>query len=510
MLALASTPQQSPVNVFNERGVIGVAARLVRCEGAHRQLVDALLGRTIVVEDVDVARHMLERGLGSVVTRDGTLLRPGGSYYGAKTGEAARQFSLRRELEELPAEREGLARTAEEARAALDAVAGNDAAAKAAVQQSRTTLDGMEGRRRSHREAAEGTRRRIATLSGDMRLVRRALADVGDAQGLGEAIERREALTVELNGVSDRIAEARDRAQAVTAERDAAGEISTAAVAALASAEGAHRSAVARRAEREAAARRAHEQLDAARQRLAAVRQELEDVTLASAAASERLATTSTSRLRLRGDLDPHREALSNAQRDERAAQEQRGAAQSRQLAAERALMEADNALRAALAQLQRVQEQLRDDGFEVDEHDEVRPAAPPEATAPSEGDAEDADTDPEDADVQAAAALAPVRGGTVIDFGTLRAEITQSSAPTSALGPVNVDALDELVRGARTLRFPARARSPTSRLPRPNFRAAIVDLRKLIAERFDETSPPSPGPSPTTSSASSAVAGCA
>ena len=39
-----------------------------------------------------------------MITRDGTLLRPGGSMYGGRSGGAAEQFSLQRELEDLPAQ----------------------------------------------------------------------------------------------------------------------------------------------------------------------------------------------------------------------------------------------------------------------------------------------------------------------------------------------------------------------------------------------------------------------
>ncbi|MCC6236940.1 MAG: chromosome segregation protein SMC, partial [Dehalococcoidia bacterium] len=498
VFALQSVGQLYPVNVFNERGVIGVAARLVRCESAHRPLVDALLGRTIVVEDLATARQMLERGLGSVVTRDGILLRPGGSYFGGKTGEVARQFSLRRELEALPGQRDALAEALEVARARLAALDGADAAARAALSEARAAADGLDGRRRKQREGSEQVRRRIATLSGDMRLVRRALREAADEEATRSAVDRREAAVVELNGVADHIGTLRDRAQAVTAERDAAAERSTAAVAALAAAEGAHRSAVTRRAEREAAIRRAREQLDAARARLAATKQESEDVTLASQAAAERLGTTTEARTQVSASIDPHREALAAAVRDERALQEQRQAAQQRHFAAERAMLESDNALRQALSQLSRVNEQLQDDGFEVDAHGLVRPAAPPpadavdaanavEGTPAEDARAEDGDGDASDADRLAAAALLPVRGGTTVDLATLREEIAKLRGDIRGLGPVNVDALEELTEERQRYEFLS-SQVADLEAAEVELREAIGDLRKLIAERFDET----------------------
>jgi chromosome segregation protein len=67
---LDSLKEVYPLNIMKERGVVGVASRLVKCEDRFRRLVDTLLGRTIVVDDLDAALRVLRRGMGSVVTRD--------------------------------------------------------------------------------------------------------------------------------------------------------------------------------------------------------------------------------------------------------------------------------------------------------------------------------------------------------------------------------------------------------------------------------------------------------
>ncbi len=74
----------------------------MRYDNRFRSLVDALLGRIIVVENVQLAREVLRRGLGSVVTLDGVLLRPNGSVAGGAARVAVESFSRQRELEELP------------------------------------------------------------------------------------------------------------------------------------------------------------------------------------------------------------------------------------------------------------------------------------------------------------------------------------------------------------------------------------------------------------------------
>ncbi len=67
-----------PRHLLEETGVIGIAASLVRCPEEYRYLVNALLGRMAIVETIDVARRVLRRGIGSVVTRDGIVFHPSG------------------------------------------------------------------------------------------------------------------------------------------------------------------------------------------------------------------------------------------------------------------------------------------------------------------------------------------------------------------------------------------------------------------------------------------------
>ena len=56
--------------------MVGVASTFVRCEPGHKQLVETLLGRTVIVEDVETARMIVRRGLGSAVTVDGIDVVP--------------------------------------------------------------------------------------------------------------------------------------------------------------------------------------------------------------------------------------------------------------------------------------------------------------------------------------------------------------------------------------------------------------------------------------------------
>ena len=75
-LPLDATRPRPPLAMSPERGVIGVASQMVRCRAEYRGVVDTLLGRTVIVEDLATGREIVKRGLGAAVTRDGYLLRP--------------------------------------------------------------------------------------------------------------------------------------------------------------------------------------------------------------------------------------------------------------------------------------------------------------------------------------------------------------------------------------------------------------------------------------------------
>ena len=80
-----------------------MASEFVSCEGRYRPLIDTLLGRTIVVENLPMALKVVKRGLGSVVTLDGELFQPMGSITSG-TSRTPATLSRESELRSLPEE----------------------------------------------------------------------------------------------------------------------------------------------------------------------------------------------------------------------------------------------------------------------------------------------------------------------------------------------------------------------------------------------------------------------
>ncbi len=88
------------------RGFVGVASDLVTCENAYRGIVENLLGRTVVVQDIDAAIAMASkyRSRFKIVTLDGQVMNPGGSMTGGSVNKEAGILSRANELENLTKE----------------------------------------------------------------------------------------------------------------------------------------------------------------------------------------------------------------------------------------------------------------------------------------------------------------------------------------------------------------------------------------------------------------------
>ena len=87
-----------------------VASSLVRYEAKYDRIVANLLGRIIVVDDLDEASRVA-RSLGfrnRVVTVDGQVINAGGSFTGGSSSRSAGFFSRRQEIEELNQKRKKL------------------------------------------------------------------------------------------------------------------------------------------------------------------------------------------------------------------------------------------------------------------------------------------------------------------------------------------------------------------------------------------------------------------
>jgi chromosome segregation protein len=503
VLPLESIEHNYPLNLFNERGVIGVAARLVRTEKPYRALVDTLLGRTIVVDDLDTARQMVKRGLGSVVTRDGIMLRPDGAYYGGRGEGAAQQFTLQGELESLPEQIAEAERSAAAMGERLRAAEQTLSESHAAVGRARGGVDETNELQRSHDQQAGELGTRRAALAGEMGVVHGTLAAVADGSALEAATAAEHEAERGIEQVEGALAALRDRSNAVVDERDAAAERVTAAVYTLAAAEGASRAAREAREQQAEAAARALKRAEHLRRERESARTEIQDLELSLRGHREQAANNRSAATLAQQAIGPAHAALAEATEQSRELAASRGELQGRLLTAERATLQADSDLRERAAYLETLNRQLAEEGLEQANDGTVQPV-PAADSGLSEDSPADEDGSGEGivqpvfgpmpapssepvSDTVSDAVGAPMRGAAEVEPELLRDRISELRGEIRALGAVNVDALEDLSEERERHEYLSGQVEDLEAAER-ELRVAIRDLRKLIRERFDQT----------------------
>ncbi len=92
------------------RGFVGIASELVTTEDTYKAIVEDLLGRIVVVEDIDSAIAMAKKfnHRFKIVTLDGQVMNAGGSMTGGSVNKEAGILSRANELEKLTAQEKEL------------------------------------------------------------------------------------------------------------------------------------------------------------------------------------------------------------------------------------------------------------------------------------------------------------------------------------------------------------------------------------------------------------------
>ena len=107
---------------LHEPGVVGTANTLVKVEEKYRVLADSLLGRTLVVDQIDHGLAIAKKYKQSIriVTLEGELINPGGSMTGGAFKNSSNLLSRRREIEEFEKTVKQLKREMDEVEASSD------------------------------------------------------------------------------------------------------------------------------------------------------------------------------------------------------------------------------------------------------------------------------------------------------------------------------------------------------------------------------------------------------
>ena len=440
-----------PLNLQKERGVVGVASRLVRCENRYRDLVDTLLGRVIVVEDLQAARRMLGRGLGAVVTRDGTFLDPSGVLTGglASAAENPFTFARQREVDEIPARIAELeARVAEHdqqiasARETVARLMQLAADGDRAHAEGRAELDAARRERDREQGRLHRLRRDLAAVHQRRRQLTGAAG--GDAEERRERLDRLTARRTELGAELDGLAATLEAAP-VRVEQ-AVAEVSEAS-ARLAAAEGEARANAQARELRRRSAERLNARLAQRRQRLG----ELNAEAAAFAGAVERqtreLEALRAERARASEDSAPDRDELHRLETHERSVQAAHAEAQAALLEARARRLDLESELARARDRLESLRGEMAREGLE-----------PPAAAEPEPP---------------------------AIDAAAIEAEIAGVRLSIRKLGPINEEALEDFRESEERHSFlTGQLQDLTD--AEAQLQGAIAELNEEIRTRFN------------------------
>ena len=104
----AKSLQEKGLETF--RGFVGIASKLITCDQRYRAIVENLLGRTVIAQDIDAAIAMANhyKNRFKIVTLDGQVMNPGGSMTGGSVNKEAGILSRANELEKLTAQEKDL------------------------------------------------------------------------------------------------------------------------------------------------------------------------------------------------------------------------------------------------------------------------------------------------------------------------------------------------------------------------------------------------------------------
>ena len=224
-------------SVEREFGFVGIASRLVRFDQKYTNIFHSLLGRTVVVEDLDcgIAMARKYRNAFRIVTLDGQVINRGGSMTGGSTSRSAGVLSRAAELEKLAARADGMHRQLEEAKKEEEAAGRELTAARYELEtaegqrrQAEDEVLRLEGRKSHFDILLASLRENVENLTGEEEALAGRLQDNEfRAQAAEETVARQEAAAAAfrtqaenaLSGQSELLARSGELAERISAGR---------------------------------------------------------------------------------------------------------------------------------------------------------------------------------------------------------------------------------------------------------------------------------------------------
>ncbi|MBR4863216.1 MAG: chromosome segregation protein SMC [Oscillospiraceae bacterium] len=145
--------------IERSRGYIGIASELINCDERYRGIVEDILGRTVIVENIDFAIAMANQYQRrfKIVTLDGQVINAGGSMTGGSVNKEAGILSRANEVEKLTEQEQRLTRKKDtcenqlqEAQRSLDQVEYEMSTAKEQLREAEDCVLRLQGLEKQH------------------------------------------------------------------------------------------------------------------------------------------------------------------------------------------------------------------------------------------------------------------------------------------------------------------------------------------------------------------------
>jgi len=172
---------------LKEKGVIGIASELVEFDSAYVNLVGSLLGKIVVIDNIDnaIAFEKKFRYEYRVVTLDGESLSPGGSISGGAFKGAGNLLGRKREIDELEAEISELLKNYTEANDKVEAFKSDRNKITAKLEENRVQSheliiekNNIENRRKSLIEKLEELKSSSISVQTDFENIDNELTEI--------------------------------------------------------------------------------------------------------------------------------------------------------------------------------------------------------------------------------------------------------------------------------------------------------------------------------------------
>jgi chromosome segregation protein len=467
LVSVDDVPTIYPPNLLKEPGVIGIAATLVRCPEDYRYLVNAMLGRIVIVENVQVAQRVLRRGMGSVVTRDGIVLHPTGV---VESGRGSPIIQQRRELTTLPRR----IRRLEQQRVNLE---GEIHTLTTSISQREDDLETIRQRlmyidRTYNKLRGElvSCRQQLGRNQGEIRQILGAQRVDGNEEAANAATHVR--LEKERNRLADALAAAEptvrneyEALSAVTERRDALAQELALAKAEAAALRNHQASAQTLKHNYREMLGNIDTQIEKKQSQQQALSEEI--AALDARLAGRQKAAAELSKWLARNEAkSSHQVDLARLEREMEEAEAELASAHSDLLAAERQHLEAEAALQRHEDQLALLRSRLIEDGLVVNENGEV---ASPE----------------EDVKIPEWLSSRPAYEEATYDHEAQRRRIEQLKTERRSLGDVNPQAEEDYMRVKARHDFLTTQMADLASSERV-LKRAIEELQRAMAERFE------------------------